>query len=47
MPNKKEASSDCSWVSGTTAPATEMSMSSINAMTSEIGATLAMPSKKE
>jgi hypothetical protein len=27
MPNKKKASSDCSWVSGTTAPATEASMS--------------------
>ena len=27
MPNKKEASSDCSCVTGTTAPATEVSMS--------------------
>ena len=27
MPNKKKASSDCSWVSGTTAPATEVSRS--------------------
>ncbi len=39
MPNKKEDRSDCSCVSGTTAPAPEVSMSCINAMTSEASAT--------
>src|SRR6185295_1684618 len=54
VPNKKKASSDCSWVSGTTAAATQVSMSWKDPMTAETsvtrlgtGATPAMPDKKE